>query len=138
MSEAFILQGLGNKKLPSQGTTADWVLQIPIGTYAIEARVDIVNRGSGIATANCLISILGPDVIADENVSDAGTLTLAGNAFGQLVLQGATATNQPAAVRLRCTHPGGTTGDVEFNGARITAYRLQDPDHLSVQKVDVQ
>ena len=139
VSEAFFLHGQGQKNLPEQGPIAKWSMQIPIGTFAISAKVDIRNISSSTVDVKGFIETAGPALIPSETVGETGELTLQANARGQVVLQGTAATNQPATVTLTCQLLGGSSGGrVVVSGGKVTVNRLQDPDRLDIRKPQVQ
>jgi hypothetical protein len=135
MSEAFHLFGQGKKSI-SVGEFAQWVLSVPIGTFAVTAKVEILSQESGLTNVPASLSSEGQGIITSETRPDSVNIGLNGFAERNVAtLQAVVATNSPAKVFLRC---GVTTGNAQISNGTITAIRLDDPNHLHITNQNVQ
>ena len=136
MAEAFFLVGLGKKLVQAGGANAVYALKLPIGTFAITAKVEVTNKNSGITVVNGTLSPEGSGTIANKTTIDSCAVGMSGAADRDvLVLQAVVGTNSAATVFLRCA---ATAGSAEIAGGTITAIRLDDPNHLHITKANIQ
>jgi len=135
MSEAFHLFGQGEKSI-SVGEFAQWVLSVPIGTFAVTAKVEILSQESGLTNVGVSLNPEGPGIITSETRPDSVNIGLRGVAVRHVAtLQAVVATNSPAKVFVRC---GISTGSAQISKGTITAIRLVDPNHLHIENQIVQ
>jgi hypothetical protein len=136
MTEAFHLVGFGKKEIEANSGGAQWVLPIPVGTFAVTAKVEVFSKESGITNVATSLSPEGPGTIGGETRADSVSIGLNGAAErGVATLQAVVGTNSPAKVFLRCN---ATFGSAEVSSGRITAVRLVDPNHLHITSANVQ
>ena len=128
---AFFAAGQGSREVVPGGPSAVYTQNLPIGTFAVVARIRARNRINGLTVVQGAVSFQGSAIIGAKTENDLTTVVLQPDDAETLVLQAVVATNAPATVFLQC---GATTGRAEISAGRITTVQLKDPNALTITR----
>jgi hypothetical protein len=128
---AFFAEGQGSKEIVAGGANAVYKQPLPIGTFAVIARIQARNRINGLTVVQGALSFQGGALIGPKTTNDLSTVLLKPDEAETLVLHAVLATNASATVFLQC---GVTTGRAEISAGRITTIQLKDPNALTITK----
>jgi hypothetical protein len=79
MTEAFFLDGQGKKEIQAGGPNATYLLPVPIGTFAVTAKIEIANRSSGMTAVSGTLSP-GGAIIGNKPTLDSSSVGMSGAA----------------------------------------------------------
>ena len=117
-----VFSGFKDSRALVGNATASAALQLPIGTYAITAKVSARNNNGVTNTVECRL-----DGVTDFDISAA---TLTASVRNQtLSLQVVNIANNPRLIFLTCRNSN-VEADTTLRFMKITATRVQDPNHL--------
>jgi hypothetical protein len=132
---AFFAEGQGSKEIVAGGATAVYKQPLPIGTFAVIARIRARNRINGLTAVQGALSFQGGALIGPKTTNDLSTVVLKQDEAETIVLHAVLATNAAATVFLQC---GVTAGKAEISAGRITTIQLKDPNALTITKPTIE